>query len=117
MTETTTDDTEQRVTAEWLENRYFCYPVECTVCGKELAGAEENGALGTRDALPIDRNGSALCRDHPEEIRFVAAGSYAHGGGVPCDTNRSFRLDDVVDVRPTDSGKNPSERSESNEGQ
>lgn len=101
-TDQSTGDTEQQVTSEWLEGRYFCYPVECAACGKELAGAEENAAISTGDALPIDGDGLPLCRDHPERIAFVAAGVYAHGGGVPCDTGRSFRPEDVVDVRSVD---------------
>lgn len=92
------DGTEEEVTAEWLEGRYFCYPIECASCGEELAGAEENGAIGSGDVLPIDGDGRALCRDHPEEIRFVAAGVYGFGGGVPCETGRAFVPEDVVGV-------------------
>lgn len=94
--------TEQQVTAEWLEGRYFCYPIECASCGAQIAGAEENGAVGRTDALPIDGEGRALCHDHPKRTCFVAAGTYNHGGGVPCDTGRSFRPSDVVTVRPVD---------------
>jgi len=99
MSEQSTSDTDQKVTAEWLEGRYFCYPIECASCGKEIAGAEENGAVGRGDALPIDAEGGALCRDHPEKTHFVAAGTYSHGGGTPCETGRSFRPEDVVNVR------------------
>jgi hypothetical protein len=92
---------EPEVTAEWLEGRYFCYPIECGVCGDQLAGPEENGVIGRGDALAIDADGHAVCQHHTDEIRFVAAGVYAHGGGTPCETNRSFRPEDVVTVRAT----------------
>lgn len=92
------DSGNESVTAEWLEGRYFCYPVECAVCGEELAGAEENGALGTRDAVAINAEGKVVCQTHTDQIRFVAAGVYAHGGGTPCETGRSFRPEDVVDT-------------------
>jgi len=98
MTEHSTDGSEQKVTAEWLEGRYFCYPIECVACGKELAGAKENGAIGRTDALAIGTDGGPLCHEHTEEIYFVAAGTYSYGGGVPCDTGRSFRPRDVVSV-------------------
>jgi ribosomal protein L32 len=97
------DGTEQQVTAEWLEGRYFCYAIECAYCGAQIAGAEETNAVGRGNILPIDGEGKALCHDHSEETCFVAAGTYSHGGGVPCDTGRSFRLRDVVTVRPVDS--------------
>ncbi|WP_276298823.1 hypothetical protein [Halorussus lipolyticus] len=93
------EEDEPKVTAEWLEGRYFCYPIECGVCGDQLAGPEENGVIGRGDAFAIDADGHAVCQHHTDEIRFVAAGVYAHGGGTPCETNRSFRPEDVVTVR------------------
>jgi hypothetical protein len=101
--EPTDESDDPEVTADWLEGRYFCYPIECGVCGDQLAGPEENGVIGRGDALAIDADGRAICQAHTDEISFVAAGVYAHGGGTPCETNRSFKPEDVVAVeRPDD---------------
>ncbi len=80
-------------------NRYYCYPVECVECGETLARAEDNGALGRGDTLALDGDGEPLCDDHPELVAFVAAGTYAFGGGTPCEpNNRAFSPEDVTEV-------------------
>ena len=86
------------VTAARLEERFFTYPVTCSECGAELAGAEENGTLGTGDVLAVAADGRPLCHEHPELTHFVAAGTYAHGNMLG-DHGRAFDVQDAVAVR------------------
>lgn len=88
------------VTADELEGNYFCYPITCSECGIELAGAEDNGEIGRGDVLAISSAGESLCQNHPGLAAFAAAGTYAYGGGTPCEpNNRAFKVEDVVEVR------------------
>ncbi len=53
------------------------------------------------DPLTIDTDGRTICQAYTDEISLVAAGVYAHGG-TPCETNRSFKPEDVVAVERPD---------------